>query len=36
LQDRALIVADVARRNSARADSLRRDSLTKIARRLLP
>jgi hypothetical protein len=36
LQDRALIVADVARRDSARADSLRRDSLTKIARRLLP
>jgi hypothetical protein len=36
LQDRALIVADVARRDSVRADSLRRDSLTRIARRPLP
>jgi hypothetical protein len=36
LQNRALIVAEVARRDSVRADSLRRDSLTKIARRPLP
>jgi hypothetical protein len=36
LQDRALIVADVARRDSVRADSLRSDSLTRIARRPLP
>jgi hypothetical protein len=36
LQDRALIVADAARRDSVRADSLRSDSLTKIARRPVP